>query len=145
MKIFKIFYFLSLLFLTACATSHIKLAKEKLQKGMDKAQVESIMGMPDDVKEQFKGRYDWIYIGYAADDFRNIKLIFVNDKYAYWLPAGRNTYGEAAYDAAITESFRDTQRLIESNQRNFNDMNTNFQLNQINSNLQNINYNLRRY
>lgn len=78
------------------------------------------------------------YIGYAPDGFRNIRLIFVNDKYMLWRPAGKNSGGEAAYNETVINSFRDTQRQLERIQ-------TQNELNRINSNLNSINSTLRGY
>lgn len=55
-----------------------------------------------------------------------------------WRPAGKNSGGEAAYNEAVINSFRDTQRQLERIQ-------TQNELNRINSNLNSINSTLRGY
>lgn len=138
MKLLKLFLLFPILILSACVASNIDTANENLKRGMSKSQVEAIMGLPHDVQEKGGNREDWIYIGYAPDGFRNIRLIFVNDKYMLWRPAGKNSGGEAAYNEAVINSFRDTQRQLERIQ-------TQNELNRINSNLNSINSTLRGY
>lgn len=144
MKFLKLIYILPF-FLCSCFTSNIDLATEELKRGMNKTQVEQIMGIPDDIQEKSGHREDWVYYGHASDDFRNIRLVFIDDKYMRWMPAGRNTQAKASYDAAVLGSFESSERIIDQTQRNINAINTQSQLNMLNNNLNNLNNTLRRY
>lgn len=115
----------------------MEIANNELKKGMTKSQVESVMGMPDDIQEKSGNREDWIYIGNARSEFQNIRLIFSGNKYIKWQPAGKNVVGEASYDAAISDQFDGIRSINEQSQRNIDSINRNSQLNGINNSLNN--------